>query len=98
MPNDIKPVVAHKFNFRLEQYNLILDCEVLEVDEPNKLSYTWVGGGINTTVNWTLKHEEGTTYLHLEQTGFEKEDQPFNGAKFGWIRMGDELKKLLGNL
>ncbi|MFD4703347.1 hypothetical protein ACFWM3_00645 [Gottfriedia sp. NPDC058432] len=44
MPNDIKPVVGHKFNFRLEQYNLILDCEVLEVDEPNKLSYTWVGG------------------------------------------------------
>ncbi len=38
------------------------------------------------------------TYLHLEQTGFEKEDQAFNGAKFGWVRMGDELKKLLGNM
>ncbi|WP_088066967.1 SRPBCC family protein [Gottfriedia luciferensis] len=98
MPNDIKPVVGHKFQFRLEQYNLILDCEVLEVEEPNKLSYTWVGGGINTTVTWTLKHENGTTFLHLDHSGFEKEDQAFNGAKFGWVRMGDDLKKLLGDI
>lgn len=97
MANDFKePVVGHKFQFRLEQYNLLIDCEVLEVDEPNKLSYTWAGGGINTTITWTLKHEDGTTHLHLEQSGFEKEDQAFNGAKYGWARMGGELKKLLG--
>ncbi len=95
MANDFKPVVGHKFQFRNEQWNLIIDSEVLEVDEPYQLSYTWVGGGINTTVTWTLKHEDGTTYLHLEHTGFEKEDQAFNGAKYGWVRMGEELKKLL---
>ncbi|WP_235832917.1 SRPBCC family protein [Gottfriedia acidiceleris] len=60
--NYIKPIVGHKFNFRLEQYNLILDCEVLEVEELNKLSYTWVGGGINTTITWTLKHEDGNLF------------------------------------
>ncbi|WP_260398101.1 MULTISPECIES: SRPBCC domain-containing protein [Bacillaceae] len=95
MANDFKPVVGHKFQFRNEQWNLIIDSEVLEMEEPYKLSYTWVGGGINTTVTWTLKHEDGTTYLHLEQTGFEKEDQAFNGAKFGWARMGEDLKKVL---
>jgi hypothetical protein len=25
---------------------------------------------------------------HLEQTGFESEDQAFNGAKNGWVKMG----------
>jgi uncharacterized protein YndB with AHSA1/START domain len=95
MENNFKPVVGHKFQFRMEKWNLIIDSEVLEVDEPHKLSYTWVGGGINTTVTWTLKFEDGTTYLHLEQTGFEKEDQAFKGAKYGWARMGEGLKKML---
>jgi uncharacterized protein YndB with AHSA1/START domain len=95
MDNDFKPAVGHKFQFRKEQWNLFIDCEVLEVDEPNKLSYTWSGSGINTIVTWVLKHEEGTTYLHLEQTGFEKEDQAFHGAKHGWVKMAGELEKML---
>ena len=66
------------------------------MDEPNKLSYTWVGGPIDTIVTWTLKEEDGTTYLHLEQTGFEKEDQAYNGAKYGWANMVEELKKVIG--
>jgi hypothetical protein len=42
-----------------------------------------------------LKQEDGTTCLHLEQTGFEKEDQAFNGTKYGWVKMGEDLKKVL---
>ncbi|MES9681374.1 SRPBCC domain-containing protein [Gottfriedia acidiceleris] len=53
---------------------------------------------MTTSVTWTLKYEDGTTYLHLEQIGFEKEDQAFNGAKFGWVRMSEVLKKLLGDI
>ena len=99
MENDFKPIVGHKCQFQNDQWNLVVDCEVLVVDEPNKLSYTWVGGPINTIVTWTLKEESGTTYLHLEQTGFEKEDdQAFNGAKYGWASKVDELKKELGEL
>lgn len=98
MPNDIKPIVGHKFQFRNDQWNLVIDSEVLEVDEPHKLSYTWAGSGINTTIIWTLNHEDGTTYLHLDQTGFEKEDQAFHGAKHGWAKMGGDLEKLLTEL
>lgn len=54
-----------------------------------------VGGPIDTIVTWTLKEEGGTTHLHLEQTGFEKEDQAFNGAKYGWAYKIEELKKML---
>ncbi|WP_234293230.1 SRPBCC domain-containing protein [Fictibacillus sp. FJAT-27399] len=50
---------------------------------------------MNTIVTWRLKQEDGTTYLHLEQTGFEREDQAFNGAKYGMAKMGEELKKVL---
>ncbi len=98
MENDFKPVVGHRCQFQNPQWNLIVDCEVLVVDEPNKLSYTWVGGPIDTIVTWTLKEEDGTTHLHLEQTGFEKEDQAYNGAKYGWGGMVDELKKVLGEM
>jgi len=98
MENDFKPIVGHKCQFQNPQWNLIVDCEVLVVDEPNKLSYTWVGGPINTIVTWTLKEEDGTTYLHLEQTGFEQEDQAFNGAKYGWANMVGELKKVIGEI
>ncbi|MDR7075597.1 uncharacterized protein YndB with AHSA1/START domain [Neobacillus niacini] len=95
MENDFKPIVGHKCQFRNEQWNLIVDCEVLVVDEPYKLSYTWVGGPIDTIVTWTLKEEDGTTCLHLEQTGFKQEDQAFNGAKYGWAGKVDVLKKLI---
>jgi uncharacterized protein YndB with AHSA1/START domain len=101
MDNDFKPIVGHKFQFRTEPtqwWDGIVNSEVLEVDEPHKLSYTWVGGGINTTVTWTLKHLDGTTYLHLEQTGFEREDHAYNGAKYGWSKMGGELEKVLAEL
>jgi len=56
--NDFKPVVGHKFQFRTEPnewWDGIVDSEVLEVDEPHKLSYTWVSAGESTTVTWTLK-------------------------------------------
>ncbi|MDD9268183.1 SRPBCC domain-containing protein [Paenibacillus sp. GCM10023248] len=98
MDNDFKPVVGHKFQFRTEPtgwWNGIIDCEVLEVNEPHRLSYTWVSGGENTTVTWTLNDSgNGTVVLHLEQSGFQSE-QAFGGAAHGWVRMGKELGSLL---
>jgi len=95
MDNNFKPIVGYKCQFKNEQISLIVDCEVLVVEEPYKLSYTWVGGPINTIVTWTLKQEGDTTYLYLEQTGFEKQNQAFNGAKYGWTSMVDGLHKVL---
>lgn len=56
--NDFKPIVGHKFQFRAEPnewWDGIVDCEVLEVNEPHSLSYTWASAGESTTVTWTLK-------------------------------------------
>ena len=98
MENNFRPIVGYKCQFRNEAINLIVESEVLVVDKPYKLSYTWVGGPIDTIVTWTLKEEGGTTYLHLDHTGFEKIDPAFNGAKYGWTYMIEELNKVLEEL
>lgn len=96
MENNFKPIVGYKCQFRNEAIGLVVESEVLEVDEPTKLSYTWVGGPINTIVTWTLKQEGETTHLHLEHSGFEQENQAaFNGAKYGWASMVVKLNILL---
>lgn len=96
MENNFKPVVGYKCQFWNKEIDLIVGSEVLVVDEPNKLSYTWVGGPIDTIVTWTLKQEGEITHLHLEHTGFDQEDYAFHGAKSGWAYKVDELKQILG--
>ncbi|WP_221567847.1 SRPBCC domain-containing protein [Alkalihalobacillus sp. TS-13] len=98
MDNNFKPIVGHKFQFRTEptkHWNGIVDSEVLVVEEPYRLSYTWVTAGEDTTVTWTLKKIEDDTHLHLEHTGFQSESLSYNGAKYGWVKMGTELETLL---
>ncbi|MGG4497366.1 SRPBCC family protein [Brevibacillus reuszeri] len=98
MENNFKPVVGHQFQFRTqpsEYWDGIIDGEVLIVDEPNRLSYTWVSGGEKHTVTWTLKDlGEGEVNLHLEQTGISNA-QALGGAKYGWSKWCGELEKVL---
>ncbi|WP_217558677.1 SRPBCC family protein [Paenibacillus sp. GbtcB18] len=97
MENDFKPVVGHRFQFRAQPtqwWNGIIEGEVLVVDEPNRLSYTWASGEKHT-VTWTLEDlGDGKVNLHLEQTGISNE-QALNGAKFGWTKWCDGLEKVL---
>jgi len=103
MENDFKPVVGHKFQFRTEPnewWNGIVDCEVLEIEEPHKLSYIWASAGETTTVTWTLKEvSDGIVQLNLDQTGFSEETKArvgaIEGAKHAWTNMGNQLEKVL---
>ena len=57
MENDFKPIVGYRFRFHTKPgpgFDGIVNCEVLKVDRPHVLSYTWVGGGIDTVVTFTL--------------------------------------------
>lgn len=99
---DFQPVVGHKFQFRMApdpNWVVVVDCEVLDVDEPHRLSYSWVveSQGHRTTVTWTLAEtDDGGTQLHLEQSGFRSEaKQEFGGAKSAWAQMLDKLQNLL---
>jgi uncharacterized protein YndB with AHSA1/START domain len=76
MENNFEPRVGAKFQFHTKPgpgFNGIVDCEVLEVDAPRRLSYSWRGGWSSkpTIVTFTLVPEEGGTRLLLQHTGFE---------------------------
>ncbi|MCR2805630.1 SRPBCC family protein [Paenibacillus soyae] len=98
LPNDFKPSVGHKFQFRAEPnayWDGIIDGEVLVVDPPSRLSYTWAVGDEKHTVVWTLQDlGDGKVNLHLDQTGFSN-PHGLAGAKHGWTNWSGELEKLL---
>lgn len=98
-----KPVVGHAFQLRSTSgWSGVIDCEVTEVDEPRRLSYTWATGGVteaghSTVVTWTLTEAGGgVTRLRLEQSGFRPEaKQEIGGARYGWKNMLDQLQGVL---
>jgi uncharacterized protein YndB with AHSA1/START domain len=104
-PNNFKPIVGHTFQFRAEPnewWNGIVDCEVLEIEEPYKLSYSWNSAGEETTVVWTLKElEGGQTILLLDQSGFSEETKQtkgaIEGATYSWIGFCKNLETTLEN-
>jgi uncharacterized protein YndB with AHSA1/START domain len=73
MPNDFSPRIGHRFTFRTQPapgFDGVVHCEVLEVDPPRRLAYTWRGGPIDTVVRFSLTCERGGTRLRMDQTGF----------------------------
>lgn len=111
MPNDIAPVVGHKFNFRTQpmgDWNGVVDCEVLEVVPEKKLVYTWNGGStenegyghkLETIVTWTLEPQDvGGTLLKLVHHGFHPDDFAFKVMGQGWMKMGTGIERVLGTI
>ena len=74
MPNDFKPVLGHRFTLRTRPapgFDGIVRCEVLELDPPRRMVWSWAGGNIDTTVTWTLDQtSDGGTRLRMHQVGF----------------------------
>jgi uncharacterized protein YndB with AHSA1/START domain len=74
MPNDIRPVVGHRFRFETKPapgFDGIVHCEVLRVEPLHVLSYTWRGGGVDTVVTFTLTPTPEGTRLRLDHVGFD---------------------------
>lgn len=83
MENDFEPRLGRKFRFQTKPQqgiNNIIYCEIIELDEPRRLSYTWTGNFMcqSTIVTWTLLPVEGGTKLQLEHTGFESKVSQFS--------------------
>lgn len=73
MPNDFQPVLGHEFTFRTEPgpgFDGIVRCRVTEIEPPNRLAFTWVGGPIDTVVTFDLTECQGGTRMVMTQTGF----------------------------
>ncbi len=105
MKNNFEPRIGHVFQFSyvMDGKRVIIDCKVLEVKRPSKLSYTWTLdpiqkagadlGGADTIVTWSLEAASGGTKLLLEHSGFdsEKDEQIFNALSGGWKQKLDEV-------
>jgi uncharacterized protein YndB with AHSA1/START domain len=78
MPSDFRPQHGHRFRFTQSTEREpgdrnatgVVRCEVVELQEPSRLVYTWQSerDPEPTLVTWTLEPVEGGTRLHLEHT------------------------------
>jgi uncharacterized protein YndB with AHSA1/START domain len=90
-PEGFTPAVGTKFRLVAKPkpgWNGIVDCEVLEVDEPWLLRYSWVGndGGETTQVAYRLEpHADGTRFTY-EHTGFTGIGGVFMSKLLGRVR------------
>ena len=75
-PVGFSTTVGTKFQFVAKPkpgWNGVVDCEVLEVNEPSLLRYSWAGGdggGGVTQVVYRLQPHAGGTRFTYEHTGF----------------------------
>ena len=92
MKNDLKPDFGHKFTLRsrpIERWDGDFQCQVLEVEENQMISFTWKGGHeelklfghyIDTIATWTVTpNADGTTHFVFLHEGFGLEEE-LNGV------------------
>jgi uncharacterized protein YndB with AHSA1/START domain len=91
-PEGFAPVAGTKFRLIATPkpgWNGIVDCEVLEVDEPRLLRYSWAdgnGGGNVTQVTYRLEPHGGGTRFTYEHTGFTGVSGLFMARLLGRVR------------
>ncbi|MCY1060100.1 SRPBCC domain-containing protein [Nannocystis sp. SCPEA4] len=94
-----KPESGAAFMFKTQAYpgwDGTVNCQVLEIEAPRKISYTWRVPFLDTVVTFTLTPTARGTHLSLVQSGFKAEQkQEFGGARYGWKMMGGKLVELL---
>lgn len=105
LPAKFKAEIGFQYTFTHvhDQGTTYITGEVLTVDKPNTLSYTWESSGsdVNTTVIWNLKEEDGITKLMLEHESHDNEDNNPNVGKMfeefsnGWPEVIGNLEKYL---
>ncbi len=104
MKNDFKPEMGHRFNLSGE-WGGVLDCEVLLVEPPEMLSYTWnynhdnPAYNLKSVVTFTLTPTPAGTLLRMEQSGFRPDqNQAYGGAKAGWPSYFENLEQVLARM
>jgi len=78
MKNDFAPERGRRFTLRTEPqpgFDGIVHAEVLEIEPPARMCWSWRGGPIDTVVTFTLTEEvsfgQQATRLRVDHTGFE---------------------------
>lgn len=105
-PEGFVPVVGARFRFVAKPvagWRGIVDCEVLEVDAPRLLRYTWVGdeGAVPSYVAYRLAAGADGTDLVWEHTGFTGVGGFFMARLLRSVRvtmLGEALPRVLAEI
>ena len=108
-PNNFEPRVGHHFTFRVPPNpkvdfdGLVVHCEVLECEPPNRLAFSWSVDGVgDTRVSFRLEPDGEGTRLFFEHSGFDVSqgwnEQAIHGAEFGWAKMLKQLPAVAAGL
>jgi len=99
LKNDFEPTVGKKFQFRsdpVQNWDGIINSEVLLVDPITRLSYTWSSMGLDSVVLFILTPSDGGTHLRMEHSGFRPDQQQaYGGAKYGWQNFFNRMEQVL---
>jgi uncharacterized protein YndB with AHSA1/START domain len=102
MKTDFKPVKGQKFTLSRQprpDIDVVVDCQVLDVEPNRTLSYTWEAFGLESVVTFTLEPTPSGTVIRMEQTGFRPDqDAAYKGAKASWKQFVVRLDELLSRL
>ncbi|MCI2238485.1 SRPBCC domain-containing protein [Paenibacillus sp. TRM 82003] len=97
MPNDFEPRVGHRFTMSTDPapfFDGTVHLQVLEIDAPHRMRWSWRGGPIDTVVTFTVTElGPGSCRFDFLQEGFHGGKAQF--ARFfldlGWRKTGRVL-------
>ena len=74
--------------------------EILELDPPHLLVYTWFGNwhdnqALRTVVRWELTPDSGGTHVKVTHSGLAQEDAARKDYSSGWPGVLEKLKKFV---
>lgn len=99
MKTDFKPVVGHRFTLSRDatpEIRVVIDCEVIELEPNEMLSYRWSAFGTDTVVTFTLTPTPTGTLLRVEQSGFAADNKSaIKGANASWRQFLKALDELV---
>ena len=73
MPNDFLPVVGHRFTMKTKPapgFDGTVHAQVLELDPPRRMKWSWQGGALDTMVTFTLEPSARGTRIVILHEGF----------------------------
>lgn len=93
MPNDFRPEVGHRFTMTTDPAPLFdgtVHLEVLEIDPPHRMRWSWKGGPVDTIVTFSV------TELGPRSCRFEFVQEGFQGlgAEFARFFLSGGWRKL----
>ncbi|MEM8809631.1 MAG: SRPBCC domain-containing protein [Cyanobacteria bacterium P01_G01_bin.38] len=85
MENNFEACVGHRFQFKepsLPGLETVIDCEVIALEPPTRLVYTWQANGMSvpSVVTWMLMPVDGGTQLQLCHSGLTAAASPLNAV------------------